>query len=167
MKRAIVLAAVLSCALPAHATWRYQESTDAMRGTKSYSAHLYSTTVLQFQFPHQGGSRLMITAARYPDKPNAAAIAVTKGQFYCLTDGCVVHAKFDDKPVQKFNAVRPAAGASDMIVIQDAARFIAQLTTAKRIIIEAPFYQYGDQQATFDTAPLTWPPSKWPQKASP
>jgi hypothetical protein len=67
-----------------------------------------------------------------------------------------VHVKFDNQPIVQYGAAEAADGRSDMIFIENYAGFVQRLRRAKKVTIEAEFYQSGWQQLEFSPTGLNW-----------
>jgi hypothetical protein len=82
---------------------------------------------------------------------------VDEGQILChsFSDGHV-SVKFDDQPIKRYGCDGASDGSSDIAFLSNETGFLANLKKAKKVIIEAEFYQQGRQQFVFDTAGLKW-----------
>jgi TonB family protein len=136
--------------------WTYTQDKDVMRGTTTYFARLQSDNALQFAFPYSGGAR---GALYVRDKLGELNILLTmdKGQFLCseFSDDTVA-VKFDDGPVEEFTCSDAADGSTAVIFIEPEEKFLAELRTSTRLILEAPFFQEGRKQLTFQTRGIRW-----------
>lgn len=132
-------------------TWDYDTQIDEMNDSKSKFASLVSDNSVDFDFPYQGGSYLTITV-RYTKKWGTDVyIRISQGQFVCNeyegTD--YVRVRFDNGKPMRFSTNEPSDGSSDMLFLNNAKKFISLAKKAKRIRIEAPFYQAGNQVFSF------------------
>jgi hypothetical protein len=135
--------------------WTYTEDADQMRGTKTKFAMLESENSLSFGFPYEGGNATLILRKRSSDGTNI--MLQIKGQFVCHSfAGGTIATKFDNGKIQKWGCNEPSDGATGVLFIEGATRFIANLKKSKSLIIEAEFYQAGPQQMRFDVAGLDW-----------
>lgn len=156
MKRInFVAALILICASSSAFAWKYQESTDRMRGTKTKFAVTTSTNTANFDFPYAGGSRLNLTVRNRETDGLSVILTISKGQFVCFM-GCAISAKFDDDAIVSFQASGSSDGSSDTIFIGDESVVLEKLRGAKRVIIEADFYDYGAKQFSFNVKGLKW-----------
>ena len=136
--------------------WRYSEQEDKMRNQTTKYAELDSDNLLSFDFPYNGGSTgdlMLRVSAKYGKD---VILEVSKGQFLCTFEGCYVHVKFDNQPIVQYGAAEAADGRSDMIFIHNYPGFVQRLRHAKKITIEAEFYQAGWQQLEFSPTGLNW-----------
>lgn len=140
-------------------TWDYQTQVDEMNDSKSKFASLVSDNMVSFDFPYQGGSDLSITI-RYTKKWGTDVyITISKGQFICneYNGTNSVRVRFDDGKAMKFSTTEPSDGSSNMVFLSNPKKFINLAKKAKRILIEAPFYEEGNQVFTFTVdKPLEW-----------
>ncbi|KMZ13794.1 hypothetical protein BHUM_02690 [Candidatus Burkholderia humilis] len=79
-----------------------------------------------------------------------AVIQIERGQFICGVSSCSVTVRFDDGPGRKFSASEPADRSSTLLFIKPFDMFYTGMSRAKRVHIEADFYQQGNQTADFD-----------------
>lgn len=150
----------------AFAEWNSGQLVDKMRNTSSPYTSVKSENEAEFAFPYGGGSVARISLIKRPGVPPAVAFTVTKGQFTCLT-GCEIYAKFDNGRVEKFRGVGAENGVTDGIFIEPESRFINKLKAAKKLVVEAPFYQEPRTQFEFSVAGLNWEPTNAETPAKP
>jgi hypothetical protein len=137
--------------------WTYSDSKDEMRGTTTRYASVDSENKLEFNFPYNGGATATLGLRQTPKSGLDIYVEVTKGQFLCHSFmNTHVSVKFDNGPIQRFSCTDTSDGRSTMIFIRSEGRFLAALRHAKKTVIEAEFYQAGEQQMIFDTAGLNW-----------
>ena len=147
----------------AMAQWTYAKVPDEMRNSVSMRARLTSQNAHQFDFPHQGGSKLSIIVWKHPDKPDVydnfeVGLFLNRGQFSCSSvDGCVIRLRVDNDEIESYDA-EPSED-SRMIFITDnhTTRFMNALAAGKRLIVEVGVFRHGDKQYRFAIPPLRWP----------
>ncbi|MEK5754080.1 zinc ribbon domain-containing protein [Acinetobacter variabilis] len=138
--------------------WQYETSKDEMRGIESRFATTVSTNTVDFDFPYNGGSKLIL-ALRKRGSEVDVMVSITKGQILCGIQNCEAAFKFDDGAVQSITMSEPDSHASDMLFVaydKTEAKIINQLRNSKKLVIEVPFYQEGKKQFTFDVGDLEW-----------
>jgi hypothetical protein len=139
--------------------WSYDTTKDQMRGTTTYTASIDSENQLTFAFPYKGGNATLYVRQRPEDGLNI--IVDIDGQFTCNSfTGGHVSAKFDDGSVQRFGCAEPSDGRTGELFVRNEQRFLSELKHSKKLILEAEFYEQGDQQMIFDTTGLVWPPAQ-------
>jgi hypothetical protein len=136
--------------------WLYEEDADKMTGDKSYYAICESTNTIEFDFPYNGGSTMGIQV-RNRGKGNDVLITISKGQFMSNYDNSeFLRAKFDDEQPMNLSYIETADNSSDVIFVASANKFIAKLKTAKKLMLEAPFYDAGRQIGEFNLEGFEW-----------
>ena len=138
--------------------WQYETSKDEMRGIESKFATTVSTNTVDFDFPYNGGSKLIL-ALRKRGSEVDVMVSVTKGQILCGIQNCEAAFKFDDGAVQSITMSEPDSHASDLLFVaydKTESKIISQLKNSKKVVIEVPFYQQGKKQFTFDVSGLEW-----------
>lgn len=138
--------------------WQYETSKDEMRGIESKFATTVSTNTVNFDFPYNGGSKLILTLRKRGSEVDVM-VSITKGQILCGIQNCEAAFKFDDGAVQSITMSEPDSHASDLLFIaydKTESKIISQLKNSKKLVIEVPFYQQGKKQFTFDVSGLEW-----------
>ncbi|NHC02321.1 hypothetical protein G9F31_00790 [Acinetobacter sp. 187] len=138
--------------------WEYKTTKDDMRNKTTEFATTVSDNTVDFEFPYDGGSKLILTL-RQSGKETDVMITISKGQILCGISGCEASFKFDDGPVQAITMVEPDSHASDVLFVmydKTENKIISQLKNSKKITIEVPFYREGRRQFTFSTDGLNW-----------
>lgn len=153
--RRIFLTLILCLISQIASAWDYRETTDQMRGTTTKFAEITSTNSVGFDFPYAGGSTLDLTLRKSHKDGFNIMFTISKGQMPCIM-GCSFHAKFDDGKVERWRANGAANGDTETMFVQGASKFLLKLKKAKRVVIEADFYNAGSQQFQFDTQNLKW-----------
>lgn len=138
--------------------WQYETSKDEMRGIESKFATTVSTNTVDFDFPYNGGSKLILTLRKRGTEVDVM-VAVSKGQILCGIQNCETAFKFDNGVVQSITMSEPESHSSDLLFIaydKTKSKIISQLKNSKKLVIEVPFYQEGKKQFTFDVSGLEW-----------
>ncbi len=138
--------------------WSYNASYDQMRQITTVFATLESSSILNFDFPYNGGATPSIQLRKEGNGSSEAMLKIDKGQFMTSYDGTRIAAKGDNGPVQYFEGDESANGRSDILFIEPASRLIALLKKSAHVTLEAPFYEAGRIQMEFETTGLVWPP---------
>lgn len=157
MRRLATLLLLLFCA-QAHGAWQTQTEADPMgRGVRTWTATL-SVNRLNFGFPYRGGSRGRLTLRRGPTQvnPTDVMLEISRGQFLCGIDGCSIAARFDEDAVIEFKADSPSDGSSDTLFIKPPQDFVERLKTARKLKIEAEYFQAGRRVLEFNAGGLKW-----------
>ncbi len=134
--------------------WEYVTDTDKMTSKLRYFAKITATNRLQFESPYSGGSTGAITL-RNKDNKSEVILTIDKGLFLGGEDH-PINVRFDsDAPVQ-FDANEPSDMNSTTLFIDPSAKFIKRIKTAKKMIVQAEFYESGRQQMEFNVDGLKW-----------
>ncbi|MFD1258944.1 hypothetical protein ACFQ3S_19220 [Mucilaginibacter terrae] len=135
--------------------WSYEEKVDKMTSEKTRFATIDSDNQLQFEFPYDGGSTATLLI-RKNGKSNEVLLSISKGQFNTTSDGASVKVRFDDNKASTFSCSTSSDGSSDLLFINNENKFITKLKKAKKLIIQAEFYEAGLKEMEFSTAGLKW-----------
>jgi len=142
--------------VPPSAQWRYADSYDEMRQESTHTACLTSANELQFEFPYAGGSTASICFRQSLSAGFDAWLDIERGQFMCGM-GCTLRVKFDDGQVQAMAGAGASDGTATMVFFRNAIRFLSGTRAARRVVIEADFYQAGSRQMVFENVSgLAW-----------
>jgi len=136
--------------------WTNEENEDKMSGEKRFYTYTTSTNEIEFDFPYQGGSSFTLLV-RNMGKANEVALTVSKGQFMpSIMNERSVRVKFDDEKPFNYSYAGTSDGSATTIFIVNANQFINKLKKAKKLMIEAPFYDAGMQIIYFDVEGFKW-----------
>lgn len=136
--------------------WSYSENEDAMTSDKMFFATTESTNVLNFDFPYNGGSTAQLII-RFMNNSNNVILKISKGQFLSsLSDDAYLRIKFDEEKPVNFGYTKPTDGSVGWLFINSSKQFLDKLKGAKKLMIEAPFFQEGRQILYFNVKELDW-----------
>lgn len=146
---ALVAVSLLSLVASGHAAtgWACRERVDQITGARSESIFTLSDNSVDFKFPYNGGSRVMLGLVDRTQAEKGVALIVTKGQFRCRPPTCKLRAKADDA-VLTLTAVQLSR---DSLRINYEPATFAQITTAGALRIETPMYE--EAPAYWDFSP--------------
>ncbi|KHK65872.1 hypothetical protein [Pseudomonas frederiksbergensis] len=137
--------------------WRYGIHKDEMTQKEVLTAEVDSTNTLFFGFPYAGAQRATLELRKHPRWGSDVILQVERGQFLCNNyDGCSVSVRFGDGKPQRFSASEPSDNSTTYIFISDYNKFVSQMRKVEEVLIEASFYQSGNQALKFSTADLDW-----------
>jgi hypothetical protein len=140
-------------------SWTYSSEKDAVRNATVNYAVITSDNAVQFDFPYNGGSTLRMTI-RHDHRGDNVILDISKGQFVCSVESCSGEMNIDGV-ARHLTLDEAADGSADTLFARGEPGIIKSLKSAKKIIIELPFYQAGNKQYTFTTAKgLVWPPAQ-------
>ncbi len=139
--------------------WTYQSQKDEMTDAETTFASITSTNSEEFDFPYEGGSYMTLTVRGEKGKAANVYIRISKGQFVAnqFTGNNYVTVRFDNEQAMKFYTANSSDASTDVLFIQDAAKFLKKAKAANTIKIEASFFQEGDRVFSFECKkPLVW-----------
>lgn len=137
--------------------WRYGTHKDEMTQKEILTAEIDSTNMLSFGFPYAGSQRATLELRKHPRWGLDVILQVERGQFLCNSyDGCSVNVRFGNGKPQRFAATEPSDNSTTYIFISDYSKFMSQLRKVNEVVIEASFYQAGNQSMKFSTQDLDW-----------
>lgn len=140
------------------AEWSYSQDKDEMRGEVSYRAMNLSKNEANFSFPY-GSSNLSLMLRKDPEYGNDIMFSILNGQFNICFNGCKIAIKFDNQKIEYYPMVGSNDGSSNTLFIdgkKNRQRFMNNLRKAKKMIVEASFFDHGKEQFTFDVHNLEW-----------
>lgn len=136
--------------------WVYKEDVDKMTSEKQYLAYTTSTNKVDFDFPYNGGSTFTLGVGN-KSKENNIVLLVSKGQFMMsIGYSDTVRIKFDDEKPMDISYSSPSDGSSDRIFLSQANTLISKLKVAKKVMIEAEFFDGGNQIIEFNVEGFKW-----------
>jgi len=166
MRKSVMLVGALlglGLSLPAWATWKYSAEKD-VSGKES----LYATTLSTRKVDLGVNYRMVdgvLTLRRHAKLGYDVIFSVTAGQIVCRSyTPCQVIVRFDDHPTQVYTAIGTSNVSATTIAIKGFERFVGAARNAKKVTIEAEFYQRGNQSFSFDIAGLDVGKIQWGSK---
>lgn len=143
---------------PKQSGWGYSEYADEMgRGRVSVNI-ISSTNTISLDSPYEGAQHATLMIREHPQYGKDVIVRIEKGQLLESDYHGRVLVRFDnDKPIP-FPTVRPADLSSETLFLRGNAFsvFLSRLKTAKKLRMEVPVYQAGNQILDFDVEGFTW-----------
>jgi hypothetical protein len=135
--------------------WIYYEDIDQMDNTKKTIASIESDNSLKFDFPY-GNSDFTLNIRKWKGQTDIY-LTCTNCQFISGVMGEMTYRiKFDDEAPINISANYSTSGGANIVFFGNEKKFISKLKTAKKLIIEAQFYEVGYKQINFSTNGLRW-----------
>lgn len=133
--------------------WKYSEKQDAMTSKTIKYAEVYSSNLVEFGFPYQGGTtgRILI---RRKDGIDEILFSIDKGQFNSSPDK--IRLRFDENPPIVNTISRTSDGSSNVLFIDNSSNFIQNMKNAQKLKIEAEFFREGNKVFEFNVKDLKW-----------
>jgi hypothetical protein len=141
---------------PPRPDWTYFDQPDQITGRPIHFASVNASENLDFNFPYSGGSTANLQIRKHPRYGTDVILSIDKGQFVCGVEACSVMVRFDDGHAARYSANQPSDYRSTALFITPSSKFIALAKKAKRVVIEASFYQDGNRTMVFPIEGLTW-----------
>jgi len=136
--------------------WSYTSDTDKMTSKLSYNASISATNQLQFDAPYDGGSTASIFI-RNKNGKNDVMLSIDKGQFISdIVNGTKINIRFDSDPAITFTGLEPSDGSTTLLFIEETKKFLTHAKKAKKMIVQAEFYESGLREMEFNVAGLKW-----------
>lgn len=133
------------------AKWSYSATPDPMSSQVNRTASIQSEGTISLGFPYEGAQYGTLMIRDHPQWGRDVMLSVNEGQFNCNSyDGCTVRIRFDDAAATTWSAVEPSDNSSNLIFIRPAARFVSRMRAAKKVLIQAEFYNNGVQTFEFE-----------------
>ena len=133
-------------------SWQYRESIDDISDQLISQATVISINQVNFGFPYDGGSRLVLSLRKHPRLGNAVSIGISNGQF----DDQSVMVRFDDNPAFQVSCSEPSDHSSNLLFLGNHSRLVSELQRAHSMKIEVQFYGEGNRVFSFDVSGLIW-----------
>jgi hypothetical protein len=138
--------------------WKYSNEEDKMTGDTAFFAVANSPTLAHFKFPYneEGGSKFSLTI-RKNGSGSDVALQVSKGYFLTnIMDDTKIRIRFDNEKPESYTCGAPADHSNETIFIYPEKKFINKLKKAKKIFIEATFYDEGTIPVEFNVDSFKW-----------
>lgn len=135
-------------------TWKYDSSINNM-GDKYLYAEVDANEKVYMEFPYNGGSTGTLLIRNKNGKKEAMFL-IDKGQIDTDYDGTYIRVKFDDQAPQKWSMSGSADNSSDILFFENATSLIKKVKESKKVVLEVPFFQNGNQQFVFNTENLNF-----------
>lgn len=140
---------------PPPSSWSYRSERDEMRSATDQFAQTASLNTENMGFPYER-VQMQLLLRKSAQYGRDIILMLTEGQFQCRFDGCNVHIKFDDGPIQTFSVNESDSGTGRALFIVNQSRFLSQLRHAHRLTVEAQFFDRGAEQFSFNVDRLEW-----------
>lgn len=133
--------------------WVYRTDEDDMGKGTTHFAWVKSTNTVEFEFPYGKPQHAELTLRSHPRHGKDVLFQIERGQLLCRSyEPCNVLVRFDDREAQRFSALGPSDGSSEVLFIQNYSRFVGALQKAKVVRIAAEVYQQGAPVFEFDVS---------------
>ena len=140
---------------PPRENWSYSQDSDKMTSKINYYASVQANEELQLKAPYDGGATATLTVRNITGK-NEVLLKVSKGQFLAGIDEENIQVRFDTSKAETYSCSGPSDYSTTVLFVTSAAKFVASLKKAKKLLIGAEMYDNGIQQMEFNVEGLKW-----------
>lgn len=133
--------------------WGYFSGTYGIDNKSLSSATIRSLNTISLGSPYSGDNYGHITIREMNGRIDLY-LEVDKGQFNGAFMGTKIKVKLDDNKTKIFSCTEPSDHSTGLLFITQPQRLIKSLRTAKKLKIEAEFFQEGPQLFEFDVTGL-------------
>ena len=135
------------------AGWKYETKINKMTSAKDLFCTVQSNESLNLDFPYEGVNFGTITV-RKMDGDVDILISIMKGQIYGGYENEFFKARFDDGKQITFSFLTPSDNSSETIFVENTSKFLKKLKLSKKVLIQIPLHQNGNQILEFNTQGL-------------
>lgn len=139
-------------------TWRYSEVEDEMSDKPIYFAYIESLNKEDFEFPYEGGSKLIFVIRESPEYGHDMYIKISKGQFNTNFDGEKIQMRFDDEEAFTVKCLESNDMSGDQLYLRssDFDKILKLILNSKTMKIKADFFGEGSKTFKFNIEGLEW-----------
>ncbi|MBD2751422.1 hypothetical protein [Spirosoma validum] len=134
--------------------WHYEKKVDK-EGRTVYKASIISPTLLEFDFPYNGGSTATMTI-RKRETDTHVYIQVSKGQFNRSFQEGKARVRFDGGPPMTYAFLAAENGSANIVFFNSEQTLINKMKAARNMVVDVEFAGQGKRQITFKTTGLKW-----------
>lgn len=133
--------------------WEYNKLPEEMSGKTISQAMLYTKETFSLSSPYSGEQRAYLKIRNHPRYGKDILIGVRSG----ILMGKYVSARFDDRPMRKFDTIESENGDHTALFIANYNEFLKELKRSKSLRLEVKFYEEPTQILRFIVEGLKWP----------
>jgi hypothetical protein len=133
--------------------WKYDTVKNKMTDAKDIFCRVQSNESLSLTAPYDGVNFGQLTVRRMNGQIDII-ISIMKGQISGGYENEYFKARFDDGKQTTFSYSEPADNSTETIFVQNKSKFLKMLTASKKVLIQIPLYQNGNQILEFNTEGL-------------
>jgi hypothetical protein len=129
--------------------WKYSNRTDEMTGDKSYLAQITS-------IPSTNYGIISKMCIRFSKNGNEVIFGIDGALINSGVNGLPISVKFDDGKIEKFQGTGSSTNEFKIIFIEPSSKFIKELKTSKKLLIQVEIYNKGNEVFHFNTDGFIW-----------
>lgn len=133
--------------------WKYDTVKNKMTDAKDIFCRVQSNESLNLTAPYDGVNFGQLTVRRMNGEM-AIVISIMKGQISGGYENEYFKARFDDGKQITFSYSEPTDNSTETIFVENESKFLKLLRKSKKVLIQIPLYQNGNQILEFNTQDL-------------
>ena len=133
--------------------WQYDKLPEEMSGKTILQAILYTKETFSLSSPYSGEQRAYLKIRTHPRYGKDILFGVRSG----ILMQKYVSARFDDRPMRKFDIIESENGDHTALFIANYNEFLKELKKSKSLRLEVKFYEEPTQILRFNVEGLKWP----------
>lgn len=137
--RKLLLAALLAASSMSAEAWDYRDYSGPMSSSVTRSAEVPTTAPLGLEFPY-AGAVAALEVLNFGKGRWSVYVKVSKGQFNCNGERCMLPVRFDDRPTQRYPAWKNSGSKYPHLEIEYSQKFIDNLKKSKKVVIAVDFF---------------------------
>lgn len=134
--------------------WHYEQKIDK-EGHTVFKAFIVSPTLLEFDFPYNGGSTATLTIRKRNDDTHVY-IQVSKGQFNRSFQEGKARVRFDNTSPVTYSFSAAENGSANVIFFDSERELINRMKAARNMTVDVEFAGQGQRKIDFKLAGLQW-----------
>ncbi|WP_369769270.1 hypothetical protein [Flavobacterium sp. WC2416] len=133
--------------------WKYDTIENKMTSVKDIFCTIQSSESLDLKAPYDGVNYGTLTVRKMNGK-TSIIISIMKGQISGGYENEYFKARFDDQKQITFSYLGPADNSTEVIFVENKSKFLKLLRNSKKVLVQIPLYQNGNQILEFNTENL-------------
>lgn len=130
--------------------WKYETSINKMTSTKDIFCSVQSNESLNLEAPYDGVNYGSLIVRKMNGEVDII-ISIMKGQISGGYENDFFKARFDDEKQITFSYLSPSDNSTESIFLENKSKFLKKLRTSKKVLIQIPLYNNGNQILEFNT----------------
>jgi hypothetical protein len=133
--------------------WAYRQGKDKL-GVITQNALVMSDNSIEIIYPNRAITYLAIQLRKHPQNGTDVILRINNGQLDCTAKNCKVSVVFNMGSPTVFVGYQPNNQSNDLIYLNDAKGFIAELKKYQKAFVEVSFYNSGKHTFVFNVENL-------------
>lgn len=133
--------------------WKYETRINKMTSSKDIFCTVQSNETLSLGAPYDGVNYGSLVVRKMNGEVDII-ISIMKGQISGGYENEYFKARFDDEKQITFSYLSPSDNSTESIFVENTAKFLKKLRKSKKVLIQIPLFQNGNQILEFNTEGL-------------